>query len=1186
MSRRLLALCSVLMVLGVFASAAPSYAVIPDRDEEQGTPSPSQASGLFSAVSAGTTKADLLGDDADAGPGIYIVQLDAAPLALYNGELAGLRATSPSATGDAKLDASSDASQAYLRYLDGQRNQVLGAVERIVGDTVTPSQVYRYGLNGFAATLTPEQAVRVAELPSVVHIERDTLLQLDTDAGPAFIGAAQPDQRPGLFASDLSAIQETTPTTGTISSTLGRGVVTYNAASKTLSFQLSYQDLTGAPTMAHFHVGAPGVAGPVVLDIFNTAVGTPGTSGAFIGNKTIVAAAGRTADEIEAALFAGNLYFNIHTPRNPAGEIRGQVLANRGEGVVVGVIDGGINVGNSPFVDVGADGYDHTNPRGAGNYLGVCSNSDADGRFDPTFQCNDKLIGAYTFDATAGVNDPQGLPSPRDDDGHGSHTASTAAGNVVASTTVNGANTGSISGVAPHANIIAYDACGIPTSLTSCPNSATLAATDQAIADGVDVFNRSISSGGPSPWSELSALLHLKAIAAGVGPVVSGGNEGPNPQTVIGTVAGAPWTLAVAASTHNRVFVNSVGDFAGGDASKRPAAPLVGKGVTPGLGLTPIVYAGDVGIVNPTCEPFTNAQKPLVVGKIVICDRGGTAGRVAKADNVAAAGGVGFVLANNQANGNSLVGDAFAIPGVHITYNDGVALKAWVTGCSDCQASISGASRDLDNSYADVVASFSSRGPTATAPDVLKPDLAAPGVDILASDSDQTAGVDDYHFLSGTSMASPHVAGAVALLRQLQPDWTFTEIKSALMTTATSEMVKENGVTASDPFDRGAGRVRVDLAARAGLVLDETYEGFLAADPAGDGDPTSLNLPSIADSACVVTCSFVRTVRSTLKVPVSWSATTVVTTGLALTAQPSSFTLQPGATQTITFTADVSGATLNKYLFGSISLAAQGNLVPAASLPVAINPTPSDLPARIEIEGLTLNGKGSLTQPARAIAVSSLSVDVYGLVKATPQNVTLAQDATPATPGDPAGGGTFTTTVTLPVGTTRFHVRTANTTANDLDLYVFLDANNDNTPQTAERVCTSATGAADEFCDILAANLSTGLTAPVVLKVLVQNYEGSTPGPDTFTLYTGVVGTTATGNLTVTGPTSVPAGQPFELTLSWNLGADAKNGDLYVGLIRSGSSAATKGDLGYTLIDLLANATSTNLPFVPNGAAQ
>src|SRR5690606_34361305 len=200
-------------------------------------------------------------------------------------------------------------------------------------------------------------------------------------------------------------------------------------------------------------------------------------------------------------------------------------------------------------VEDGGDGYEHTNPLGEGVYLGICDPANTD-QYDERFACNDKLIGAWDFSGDG----------PFDADGHGSHTASTVAGNQV-DAVVTGpsgiSDTRTISGVAPHANLIAYDVCN----MDGCSMAATTATIDQATADGVDVINYSIGSWLPSAaWSDPDTLGFLNARAAGIFVATAAGNDGPWAES-IGAPADIPWVTAVAASTHDRSYTNTVTDL-------------------------------------------------------------------------------------------------------------------------------------------------------------------------------------------------------------------------------------------------------------------------------------------------------------------------------------------------------------------------------------------------------------------------------------------------------------------------------------------------------------------------------------------------------------------------------------------------------------------------------------------------
>ncbi len=657
-------------------------------------------------------------------------------------------------------------------------------------------------------------------------------------------------------------------------------------------------------------------------------------------------------------------------------------LATKGEGLVAGIIDSGINHDHPSFAAVGGDGYHATNPKG--RYFGVC---------DPVTGaplCNAKLIGMYDFTGTG----------PEDDNGHGSHTSSTVAGNVLDMSLVAPTITVNrhISGVAPHANIIMYKACVTTPAIGTCPQSATVAGIEQATLDGVDVINFSIGGGASNPWTDLNAIAFLNAQRAGVYSAVAAGNSGPTPATV-GSPADAPWVAAAAASTHNRKFVNALTGMTGGT---NPPATLHGLGVTSGYGPATIVYAGDYGY--PLCGdgPANTATGEAAInpfpagtfhGEIVVCDRG-TYGRVEKAQNVAEGGAGGYVLANDAASGDSLIGDAYAIPGVSLTYNDGVKVKTWLATAGTHSATIAGESIDLSASNGDIMASFSSRGPDSSVPTVLKPDLSAPGVDILAAfatPATNPLGNNEYAIESGTSMASPHTAGSALLIRALHPSWTPDQVRSALMTTSVTSLRKEDATTAATPFDRGAGRVDLTLAGKAGLLFNETGDNYQAADPSMGGDPTTLNLASLSQPACAETCTWTRTVSGSAAGTVTWTASATTPTGMTLTVSPSSFSVAPGATRTITFTANVSGLPRGAWRFAEVRLTPNNTAVPTVHIPVAVtrardsSTTPPAPPCDIP-ETVVATAAPDSTVPASS---DVLSVTVAGLYP------TLGGDAVP-----------------------------------------------------------------------------------------------------------------------------------------------------------------------------------------------
>ncbi|WP_324651602.1 S8 family serine peptidase [Georgenia sp. H159] len=819
------------------------------------------------------------------------------------------------------------------------------------------------------------------------------------------------------------------------------------------------------------------------------------------------------------------------------------VEGTRGEGILAGIIDSGINPSNPSFADTvpvadGGDGYDHTNPLGTGVHLGICDPASTD-QYDERFACNDKLIGAWDF---AG-------DGPFDTDGHGSHTASTVAGNQV-DAVVNGpsgiSQTRTISGVAPHANLIAYDVCDVD----GCATAAISAAIDQAIADGVDVINYSIGSSAPSAaWADPDAVGFLAARAAGIFVATSAGNDGPGSET-LGSVGDVPWLTTAAASTHDRTFPNTVTDLTREDGVG--LADIEGLGFTTGHGPAPIVYGGDYG--DPLCQA-ENFPEGTFDGEIVVCDRGIT-GRVEKGQVVSDAGAGGMVLANDEASGDSLTGDAHVLPAVHITYDDGVALKAWLADGTGHTGTITGATLSEDPADGDATADFSSRGPNR-AMDIISPSVTAPGVDILAAYGASTTEAEvspEWTFVSGTSMASPHVAGAGALLRVLEPEWTPAEMQSALMTTATTAVTKEDGVTPADPFDMGSGRIDLAAAANAGFVLDETLANYQAADPQLGGDPAALNLASMANSQCLQHCTWTRTLTGVADGTVEWTASVESSQDVTLTVEPATFALADGETQEITVTADVRGASTGTWRFGRVTLTPAAEDVSTATLPVAARPSTGVLPAEVVID--TRRDAGSeLVEGLRAIEITDLTIDVAGLTPAETRELALVQDPTNTDPYD-APEGTAVVHVEVPDGASRLVVEVTDATSPDVDLFV----GQGDTPSLETEVCMSASSGSGESCDIGAPEAGTWW-------VLVQNWESSgEDATDTLTLGTAVVAGDA-GNLRAEGPQTQPTNEPFDLRVFYDEPA-MEAGQRWFGALSLGSSAQSPGDIGIVPVTL------------------
>jgi subtilisin family serine protease len=575
--------------------------------------------------------------------------------------------------------------------------------------------------------------------------------------------------------------------------------------------------------------------------------------------------------------------------------------ANAGEGVVVGVLDTGIWPEHPSFSDPSPVGGAYPAPPvtpGANGFVGGTPRSTCDfgntayNPADAPFECNNKLIGAYTFLDT--YKALQGLTrnefdSARDSNGHGTHTASTAAGNAGVAASILGADLGTVSGIAPRAHIIAYRVCG----LEGCYSSDSAMAVEQAILDGVDVINFSIS-GGSNPYGDAVSLAFLGAYDAGILVSASAGNDGPGPDTVNHR---EPWTLTVGASTTNRQFMNSltVTDESG------QTLTLQGASVTGGVAEpTALVIAPDDDADPGTCN--LPAAPGTYTGQIVICERGTTA-RVEKGWNVLQGGAAGMVLVNPALQG--LATDNHFLPTIHLEVDAWQQLQAFLdTATGQVTATISDSSGA--EAQGDVMAAFSSRGGTGQALGISKPDVTAPGVQILAGHTpmpeDQTGGPAGEYFqaIQGTSMSAPHAAGAAALLKAAHPDWTPGQIKSALMTTAVvSGVTKEDGTTPASPFDMGSGRIDLAKAVNPGFTFDESAVNYWElADRLWDANYPSLYVPQFPGKITVT-----RTVTSRLSSAGNWDVTVDAPSDLEVIV-PKKLTLPPGQSRSFDITLD------------------------------------------------------------------------------------------------------------------------------------------------------------------------------------------------------------------------------------------------------------------------------------------
>ncbi|KAG2662004.1 hypothetical protein PVAP13_1KG112348 [Panicum virgatum] len=445
--------------------------------------------------------------------------------------------------------------------------------------------------------------------------------------------------------------------------------------------------------------------------------------------------------------------------------------------------------------------------------------------FNASAYCNKKLVGAKFFhegyQAAYGnrLDETEDPRSPLDSNGHGTHTASTAAGSAVAGAAFYNYAEGKAVGMAPGARIAAYKVCWT----NGCADSDILKAIDAAIEDRVDVISPSLGAVDDAPnfYEDQMAIGAFSAVRRGIVVSASAGNSGPGEYTAKNI---APWFITVAASTINRRFPASV---VLGNGKTFTGASLY-AGTPLGEAKIPLVYGGDVG------SAFCEAEKlntSLVAGKIVVCDPG-VNGRTVKGEAVKLAGGVGEILVSTETFGEQAMANAHILAATAVPFADAEKIKQYIrTDASPVATIVFQGTVVGRKPTSPRMASFSSRDPNLRAPEILKPDITAPGVDILAAWTGETSpsALDSdtrwvkYNIISGTSMSCPHVSGVTALLRQAHPDWSPAAIKSALMTTAynvdnAGDIIRDMSTgQASTPFVRGAGHVDPNHAADPGL---------------------------------------------------------------------------------------------------------------------------------------------------------------------------------------------------------------------------------------------------------------------------------------------------------------------------------------------------------------------------------
>jgi subtilisin family serine protease len=980
---------------------------------------------LFTGVTATAGYGATVGGEVNPTPidspnGQYIVLLDEAPAATYEGGEADLRATKPE---EGKLDARSPEVQEYSAHLDER--------QRAVAAEVGADRTYSYTLvlNGFSAKLTPAQAGKLATTEGVAHVFPDEIRHPDAVPSTEFLGL---EGESGVWE--------------------GVGGV----------------DAAGAGT---------------VVGVVDTGI----------------------------------------APENPS--FAGEPL------------------GTTPGADPYLDGNDVVFAKGDGSEF---RSTRVTGQGWDADDYSTKLVGAKYFSsgaAAAGFDFSYDYLSPRDGAGHGSHTASTAAGNHDVAASVEGIDFGNISGVAPAAKVAAYKACydgpdPLVTTDDICALSDLIGAINAAVGDGVDVINYSIGGGAATTVLAADDQAFFNAAAAGVFVAVSAGNDGPDPATADHA---APWYTTVAASTiptYEGTVVLPNGFQAAGNSVSVPFGEQI-EG--------PVVYAGDIPAAD--ADPaqaalcYIGAIDPAEAeGKIVVCDRGENA-RIEKSQAVAEAGGIGVILVN--VTPGSLDNDFHSVPTVHIadTYRD--ELLAYVQGTENPTATLVGENITGVETPTPQIAGFSSRGPMyADGSDILKPDVTAPGVAILAASKNAPGDPAAWEFLSGTSMSSPHVAGLGALYLGERPNATPDEIKSALMTTA-YDTVDADGDTVTDPFSQGAGHVDPTKFFEPGLVYrngPDDWAAFLQGKGLADFgvepiDGSDLNLASISIGSLSKPQTVTRTVSST---QAGTFTAAIDVPGIDAVVEPSTLTFgAAGETQSYTVTFTRADAPAEEWATGRLDWTSGDTTVRS---PIAIRPVTADAPEEASGTGAT----GSTAVEITPGITGELPLQLSGLAPLTQ----LVDEANPVPghSGDENSGadadGTVSWIVDVPEGTdlSRFTLDSSDDTGSDLDLFVYHVVSPDDLRYYS--VWQSATGAADE---------QVTLDAPEAGTYLIEANVFSYTEPFTWDLTYANVGGEGEGALTAT-PNPIPAqqGVPTSYELSW---AGLEPATDYLGVVRYGDSA-------------------------------
>jgi subtilisin family serine protease len=708
------------------------------------------------------------------------------------------------------------------------------------------------------------------------------------------------------------------------------------------------------------------------------------------------------------------------------GQVGGAERAGRG--VVIAVIDTGVWPDNPSLA-----GLPVSAGRSARAYPGFSGICQAGSGWTPA-TCSSKVIAARYFVRGFGRGQvaTSDYLSARDGSGHGTSVAAIAAGNAGVDTRIGRQDFGHISGQAPAAALSIYKACWTAPdpSRDGCDVADTVKAVDQAVADGVDVINYSIGESS-STLADPVQLAFLGAAAAHVFVAAPAGNAGPASGSVQHV---APWVTTTGANTED-VFEGGVRL---GDGQTLVGAMLSNRRVGPAS----LVYARDVAAQGESLRRARlcyagslDAQR--VDGAIVVCDRGVTS-RVSKSAAVAQAGGRAMVLVN--ATGGTVDADLHRVPTVHLEATAGARLRAYLARAGDA-ATATIEPTATNHPEVPVVADSSGRGPSAVAGgDVLKPDLTAPGVSIIAA-VPPTDGPEQYWDVrSGTSLSAPQVAGVAAVVRAVHPAWSPAAVKSAMLTTAKPLQ------GSNTPLTRGAGELDPAAVLDPGLVYDTDTDEWsallreqgldvqgLSAQPVRIA-PRDLNSATISVGKLVGDETVTRIVTNVGDTTERYTAELTGLPGIAWSVTPDTVTLRPG--QSARFAVTFSAKQRARYdVFASGTLSWHGSSERTVTSPVVVRPALASAPTEVAGSGRS----GSVTIRSLAGVTGTIHVKTTGLVGASP--VPLSLESGTFDPAHPAtSASTAAESLAIPAGSraARFQVTSPDTT-DDLDLYVYRD---------------------------------------------------------------------------------------------------------------------------------------------------